>query len=743
MNRRILLSALLAFSLASASLIYTNSFTSVWADEGMWLPQNLSQLPFDQLKKRGLQLKPEEIYSTTTASLKDAAVIIGGGTGTFISPDGLVITNHHVAFEAVTEASTTEKNYIQAGFLAKSRAEEIVAKDYTVRITQDIKDVTADVMAAVKPDMSLGERMRVIGLKQREIGTAASKDGLIGQVVEAYQGAQYHLYVYQQLRDIRLVYAPPKNIGYFGGDPDNFEWPRHCGDFAFFRAYVAPDGKPAAYSKDNVPFKPKKFLTLDASGVKENDFTMILGYPGTTARWRESYSVAYAQGVRLPFTVKALTDRMNFLIAQGERDPEAKIRNADTIFGLSNSIKNFEGTIKGLKRNNHIARKQAEEAAFAQWLDSNAAAKAKYGTLLPAMAKLYDALNVDGPKEQALSAVTGSGILAQVIAVAYSRALDKDKPANERNPRFGDAALPQIQNSIKNLWNERDADNELATLQSALASADALSGAQRSAALDSLFTGKSGNERRQAEVAFARQALTETPFKTSDDALKLFSLSANDFRTNANPFVKLIASIQDESAGFAKSTQTFNENIVKLRAEYTGGLMEMKTEGKKGPLFPDANRTLRFTYGDVKGYKPRDAVTYDWQTSLTGIVEKDTGVEPFDVPAKLKELAAKKDYGNYVDARLRDVPVAFLTTNDITGGNSGSSVLNGRGEVIGLAFDGNYEGLGGDYYFDTALNRCLVVDIRYVLFVTEKFAGADYLFKEMTIKRGKAMAAGR
>ncbi|NOT61991.1 MAG: hypothetical protein HOP19_17385, partial [Acidobacteria bacterium] len=309
-------------------------------------------------------------------------------------------------------------------------------------------------------------------------------------------------------------------------------------------------------------------------------------------------------------------------------------------------------------------------------------------------------------------------------------------------PQFSDAALPQIQNSVKNLWNERDPDTELITLQSALASAETLNGAQRSAAiatLDGLFAGKSGNERRQAEAAFAKQAVTETPIKTVDDAVKLFSLSANEFRTNATPFIKLIAAVVDESAGFAKGTQTFNENIVKLRAEYTRGLMEWK----KGPMFPDANRTLRFTYGEVKGYKPRDAVMYDWQTSLTGVVEKDTGVEPFDVPVKLKELAAKKDYGNYVDARLRDVPVAFLTTNDITGGNSGSSVLNGRGEVIGLAFDGNYEGLGGDYYFDTALNRCLVVDIRYVLFVTEKFAGADYLFKEMTIKRGKAMAAGR
>ena len=223
---------------------------------------------------------------------------------------------------------------------------------------------------------------------------------------------------------------------------------------------------------------------------------------------------------------------------------------------------------------------------------------------------------------------------------------------------------------------------------------------------------------------------------------KLFTASASELRANNDPLVKLVIGVADESAGFAQKIETFNGGVVKLRADYARALMEWKTEGKKGLFYPDANRTLRFTYGDVRAYKPRDAVSYDWQTSLTGVVEKDTGVEPFDVPAKLKELAMKKDYGSYVDARLHDVPVAFLTTNDITGGNSGSSVLNGRGEVIGLAFDGNYEGLGGDYYYDIAQNRCLVVDIRYILFVTEKFAGADYLFKEMTSKRGKAMAAG-
>src|SRR6185436_7279322 len=272
--RKTILSTLLVCSLVFVPL-------ASFADEGMWLPQMLEKLSQDQLKKRGLQLKPDEIYSTAKVSLKDAVVIIGGGTGTFVSQDGLVITNHHVAFEAVTAATTTENNYIEKGFLAKARSEEIPAKGYTVRITQDVQDVTDQMLAAVKPGMSDAERNRALAVKQRELAAAVTKDGMVGQVVEAYSGAQYHLYTYQQLNDVRLVYAPPKSIGYFGGDPDNFEWPRHCGDFSFLRAYVAPDGNPAGFNKANAPFKPKKFLPINATGIKEGDFSMVVGYPGT------------------------------------------------------------------------------------------------------------------------------------------------------------------------------------------------------------------------------------------------------------------------------------------------------------------------------------------------------------------------------------------------------------------------------------------------------------------------------
>lgn len=709
------------------------------ADEGMWLPGTLDKLPQDQLKKRGLQLRPDEIYSTTKASLKDAAVIVGGGTGTFVSADGLIITNHHVAFEAVAAASSTENNYIDNGFLAKTRADEIQAKGYTVRITQDQKDVTSEVLAAVTAGMSDAERNRAIATKQRELARSATKDGLIAQVVEAYGGAQYHLYVYQQLNDVRIAYAPPKSIGYFGGDPDNFEWPRHCGDFSFLRAYVAPDGKPAGYSKDNVPFKPKKFLALDASGVKENDFTMILGYPGTTYRWRESYSVDYNQNIRLPYLVASLNEQINLLTAAGDRDPALKIKYADEIFSLSNAAKNFEGTVKGLGRMNLVERKRAEEAAFTKWLDSNPAMKEKYGNVLPQIAALYRDLNSFGAKDQALNGILGTGTLINAVNFAYRRALDQTKPANERNPQLSDAALPQVLGFLGNAWNEREPSVEQQQLQAALARVATLPADQKSSAVEALFGSQTGTARRQAEAEFARQAVSATALKSFDEVSKLFKMSAAELKASPEPLVKLVAQVVDEVAPFAAKQEAFNTAIPKIRAEYVRALLEWK----KGPQYPDANRTLRFTYGEVKGYRPRDAVSYDWQTSLGGVLEKDTGVEPFNVPAKLKELYAKKDFGSYVDPRLKDVPVAFLTTNDITGGNSGSAVLNGRGEIIGLAFDGNYEGLGGDYSFEPNSNRCLVVDIRYVLFITEKFADASYLFNEMTIKRGKAMTAGR
>lgn len=714
------------------------------ADEGMWLPDALDKLPLAQMKKRGFELKPEDVYSTTKASLKDAIVQISiGGTGSFVSPEGLILTNHHVAFAAITRASSTEKDYINNGFLAKSRTEEIPAQGYTISILQDFKDVTAEVNAAAKPEMSPAERDRAMAVKRDEIAKAAlngrEKEGIRTQVVEATSGYQYFLYTYLTLRDIRLVYGPPKSIGFFGGDPDNFEWPRHAGDFTFLRAYVGADGKPAGFSKDNVPFKPKKFLPINAAGIKEGDFTMVMGHPGSTFRYRESYSIEFRQNIQLPDQIATFKKQIEALTKAGEANPALKIKLADQIFGLNNSMKAYEGAVIGLKKINLVERRRAEEEALKKWLDANPAAKAKHGDVLPQIEALYNDLKSFNSKQNAIGELFGSGDLAGALQFAYARALDKEKPANERNPQLSDAALPQITNQLGEGWKEREAESEAKLLATALTGLADLPNNQKFAYAENLFGGKSGEARRQAEREFAEKAVANSKFKSFDEVKKLLSLSALELRATDDPLLKLIAAAADESAPFAKRQARFNSEVVRLRPKYIAAMLEMR----KSPYYPDANFTLRFTYGEVKGYKPRDAVSYDWQTSLSGVLEKDTGEEPFNVPAALKDLAKKKDFGSYVDSRLNDVPVNFLATTDITGGNSGSPMMNGKGEIIGLVFDGNFEGLAGDYAFDGALNRTLAVDIRYVLFVTEKMAGANYLFNEMQIKRGKAMVAGK
>ncbi len=731
MIRRMLMTFLIVFSLLVAPL-------ASWADEGMWLPNSLGKLPLSQLKKRGFELKPEEVYSETAPSLKDAIVQISiGGTGSFVSPDGLILTNHHVAFSAVTAASSTEHDYITEGFLAKSRAEEIPAAGYSISITQDFKNVTAEVLAAVKPEMSPEERARTISARQQELARAASKgrekDGIRTQVIEATGGYEYYLYTYLTLRDVRMVYAPPKSIGYYGGDPDNFEWPRHCGDFAFLRAYVGEDGKPAMFNKSNVPFKPKKFLPISAGGVRPGDFTMVMGYPGRTMRYRESYSIDFNQRVQLPAQVAALRQQIETLTRLGETDPALKIRLADQIFGLSNSLKNFEGSILGLKRMDLTTRKQAEEAAFLKWLDANPVQKERYGQVLPQIAELYRELNSYGLKQNALNNLLNAGDLINTLEFIWSRALDKERPANEQSPQFGDMAAQRVAQQIAMMWGERQPEAEVKLLAGALAIAAGLPENQKIGAIEKLFGKESGAARRKAEEAFATKAITGGKFTTADSLKSLLDSSASELRAIDDPLLKLVGQAYDENRPLTERSRAFNGRILRLRPEYVRGMLEMKN----GLYYPDANFTLRWTYGEVKGYQPRDAVTYDFQTSLRGVIEKDTGTEPFDAPARLKEIYQKRDFGNYVDAGLKDVPVAFLATTDITGGNSGSPVMNGRGEVIGLAFDGNFEGLGGDYNFDLSSNRTLAVDIRYVLFLVDKFAGAGYLFNEMQIRPGK------
>ena len=707
------------------------------ADEGMFLPDAIAQLPFDKFAKRGLKLKPADLYDPNGVSIKDAIVIVGGGTGEFVSPEGLLLTNHHVAFDALVAASTPANDYGTVGFTAKTRAEELPAQGFTVTITQDLRDVTAEVTAGA-PEAA-PERGRAIAAKIETIEEAGAKpsDGISVRVLPMNEGLTYYKFTYLTLPDVRIVYAPPKSIGFYGGDPDNFEWPRHCGDFTFMRAYTGPDGKPAEYSKANVPYKPKKFLSLSMEGVREGDFLMVMGYPGSTRRYRESYSIAYNQDIYMPFLVDLYTYRIETLRNMGKNDPALRVKLQSDIFGLSNDLKNYEGSVVAMRRAAIVEKRRAEEAAFAGWVNADPARKAAYGEALPALEKAYRELTATAMRDQLIQQIFGATDLLGIAFLAQGAAADKEKPEGERSPAFAPERMQRIRAQIGGALANRNPTAERQFIAYLLMKAAELPATQKIDFVEKRFGGLQGEARRRAEEDFARSVVDGKRFSTAEGVAGLFDLTSAQMRELKEPLLDFASELGEEFQRIQLRTQTFNAAVGRWRPLLVKGMAEMK--GSK--LYPDANRTLRFSYGEVKGYVPRDAAIYLPFTSLSGVVEKDTGREPFDAPARLKELYRSKDFGPYAAPGGADVPVDFLSTNDIIGGNSGSPVLNVRGEQVGIVFDGNYEGLGNDFFYNDDKGRTISVDIRYVLFITDKFGGAGYLLKELDIKGARGAAA--
>jgi Peptidase S46 len=706
----------------------------VRAEEGMFLPNTLTKLPPDQLKRRGLKIPISEIYNESGVSIKDAVVIVGGGTGEFVSPEGLLLTNHHVAFDALVAASDQNNDYGTKGFTARSRTEELPANGYTVTITEELKDVTSEVLSGVSASTPPSDRAAAIQAKVQALESSGSKaeDGIQVRVLPLNEGLQYYQFNYLILRDVRVVYAPPKAIGFFGGDPDNFEWPRHCGDFAFMRAYVGPNGKPAAYSDKNIPFKPKKFLSLSLGGVYEGDFMMVMGYPGSTRRYRESYSVAYNQDIAQPFYVDLFSKQISVLQRIGQADPSTRVKLQSLIFDLSNTLKNFEGSVIAMRRAGIVDKKHAEEAAFTKWINQDPNRKAKYGEVLPSLAKAYEVLNTSAERDlvvQQLASVSG---LLDVAAFAWLLAAEKEKPETERNPALvSPAALQRVQARVAELFADRNVILEREMLVYLLRKAAGLTPNQKIEPMEKRFGHLSPAARIEAEMEFARSLIESKRFTSAESLNGLFGMSQAQLRELHEPVLEFAAELNDLLQQIRVRTQEFNATVMRWRPVLLEGTGEMRG----GIPYPDANRTLRFSYGEVKGYVPRESITYNAFTTLAGVVEKDTGREPFDVPEKLKELYRDHDFGIYAGPNNSAVPVDFLSTNDIIGGNSGSPILNGKGEQVGIIFDGNYEGLGNDFFYNEPKGRAISVDIRYVLFVTEKFGNASQILKELAIKQ--------
>jgi hypothetical protein len=699
--------------LMCAILLTSVSATFAKFDEGMFTPDKIGTLGLKELK-----IKPTDIYNPKMGGISEAIVRLDTGcTGEFVSPDGLILTNHHCGLDALVAASTPEKKYGDLGYKANNRAEELQAKDYSISIPIRVEDVTKTILAGTE-NLTGDARDKAIqaniaNLEKSENAKVAAGNTVRVQPVS--NGYFYYLYENKQIKDIRVVYAPPMDIGFFGGDPDNFEWTRHTGDFTFLRAYVAPDGTAAEYSPNNVPFKPRKFLTISLNGLKENDFVFVMGNPGGTTRYRESQFIDYTQKVNFPFLYRYLMVWGDTLREIGRENEEKRIALQGEVANLDNSRKVYEGGEVAMKRANIIGQRQAEEAKFTTWVNANPARKSQYGNLLADISRVSAEFYKSAARDRLVRSFPNLGntqtlkeVVDAVVAVSNGTALNDRKRAE-----------------INQVMPARETMLETEMLKFFFREADQLPADQKFAPVEKLFAGLQGKARRDAEEKLAQSIVENPDFATADKIIGLYSMSASALKEKYPQLIEFALAHAQEQAAIQQRTAKFNAEINNLRLLYMRGMSEMRGVTP----YPDANFTQRFTYGNVKGYAPREAVIYTPFTTLKGVIEKDTGVFPFIVPQKLKDLQASKDFGRFGSGD--SVPVNFLSTNDIIGGNSGSPILNAYGEQVGLVFDGNYEGLGNDIFFNPNFGRTISVDIRYVLFVTDKYAGAGWILNEM------------
>jgi hypothetical protein len=712
------LSILVIVSLAVAATV------TAGAEEGMW---TLDQLKLLDLNRKGLEIPVDDVYRADGACLADAAVLLGGGTSAFVSPKGLLLTNHHVAYGAVQRASTQGTDYLTNGFLASTYAEEIQAPGVSAQIITEMRDVTDEVLKSVKGVKDVVKRQREIDKKIRKMTEKIEKGkvDVSAQIAAMYDGKQYVLYIYKRFDDVRVVYMPPLAIGNYGGDVDNWMWPRHTGDFAFMRAYVSPDGVGAKYSEENVPYEPKTWLQVSTGDLDEGDFAFTLGFPGHTTRFRTSYSAAYWQDLYLPDRLQLFDDVMTALDGIAEQYPEAKMKLAGAQKGIANVQKNWGAMLESMKRSDFVNEKRAMERELTSFIDGSQEYKKKYGDVLSQVAVLYDGQRKVKRHDDVLGLFGYyAGLLPSVASRIVYYAEEREKPEKKRDPYFSEDDVEREVFRLDSRYLEYFEPAQEWQLGYVLNKAAALPDDERLVGLDYMLKDPSKSIDDWVDYILANTKLAD-----KEHAKSLYTKSTRELKAMKDPLIDMALALYPEVEDNRDRDEEFGAKITNLRRKFSEALLLWKG----GAVYPDANRTLRFSDGTIMGYRPRDAVSYYPFTRLEGVYEKDTGVEPFDMPPKLKDLYLAGDYGRWKDPELDDVPVAFLVDCDGTGGSSGSPVLNSKGEMIGIAFDGVIEARLGDWKFEPAVAREICVDIRYVLFVTEKFAGADYLLKELGV----------
>lgn len=698
----------------------------LFADEGMWLLTLLNK-KYSDLQKAGLKLSVEDIYNVNRSSLKDAIVQFGNGcTGEVISKKGLILTNHHCGYAQIQYHSTIEHDYLSNGFWAKNYEEELPNPDLTVSFLIRIEDVTSKVLENVTENMTEKQREQIINENSKKIvKEAIANTSYKAMVRDFFGGNQYLLLIYEVFEDVRLVGAPPSSIGKFGGDTDNWMWPRHTGDFSLFRVYANQQNKPAKYDKNNVPYLPKHSLPVSLAGVHQNDFVMILGYPGRTTRYMTSYGVEEAINRINPAIVKIRDKKLAIYKKYMDKDPEVRIQYASKYARTSNYWKYYIGQTKGLKRLHVIETKQKLEQEFINWINTSTERKQKYGEVLSMYKEAYGKLKDYNLFKTYLSEAGLRGIDILSFATRFIglyKMIETDTVKAEQKTKI----IEQLKKTTENYYKDFD----LATDKEVLAALIEMFANDIPANFIPSYLMKIRKDYKGNYTKFSEEAFSVSIFRSKESVLE-FLKNPSFKKLDKDPIFALMYSMYGAGKRFDNE---YEEELFKLkRAErlYIQGLMEMNPDKV---FYPDANFTMRLTYGHVLPYYPADGVFYDYYTTLDGVMEKeDPDNKEFTVPERLKELWKNKDYGPYAENGV--LRTCFLSNTDITGGNSGSPVINAKGELVGLAFDGNWEAMSGDIAFEPDLQRTISVDIRYVMFIIDKFAGAKNIINEIEFVR--------